>query len=97
VARAEEERDAAIARAERAERERDAARTCERIAKEASEVYARRWVDADTKAADTVDAIAAWLDEKAAHFTQNRNLGPYSAELAADIRSGAWRKERGGE
>lgn len=41
----------------------------------------------------TAEAIAVWLDGKARYFVHNRNLGPYAADLAASIRSGAWRKE----
>ena len=39
----------------------------------------------------TAEAIATWLDAKAAYYVQNRNIGPYSAELASDIREGKWR------
>lgn len=39
----------------------------------------------------TVEKIAAWLDAYAEKYSQNRNLGPFAAELAEGVRAGEWR------
>lgn len=45
---------------------------------------------------ETVEAIAKWLDEKARYYSRNKHLGPYSADLAADIRNHAWKPTAAG-
>lgn len=42
----------------------------------------------------TEEQIATWLDGKAEHYSRNRNIGPYSSELAAYIRSGLYRASK---
>ena len=37
---------------------------------------------------EIAEQIAVWLDAKAKYYEHNRNIGPYSAELAAAIRRG---------
>lgn len=81
------ERDAAIARAEKAEQERDEAN-----------LYATRMdktVDVirdsnRTIEGDTAEAIAAWLEQTARDSTKH---GAFIMSLAFDIRAGAYRKE----
>ncbi len=79
------ERGAAITRAEQAEAERDKWQ-----AFEAANVKEYGLIERLV-----TNQIAAWLDTKAAHYVQNRNIGPYSAGLAHDIRVGAWREKAG--
>jgi hypothetical protein len=37
--------------------------------------------------------IAEWLDGKARHYAQNKHLGPYSTELADELRATYWKPD----
>jgi hypothetical protein len=81
------ERDAAIARAEAAERE------VERLL---AEMLAAQWKRGDIER-DTAEAIAAWLDSFPLLPSDSPRLelerAAWGEAFAADIRAGAWRKE----
>lgn len=37
-----------------------------------------------------IERVATWLERKGNYFALNRNIGPYSTELAAALRDGSW-------
>jgi hypothetical protein len=82
-----QERDAAIARAEAAERE------VERLL---AEMLAAQWKRGDIER-ETAEAIAAWLDSVPLLPSDSPRLelerAAWGEAFAADIRAGAWRKE----